>query len=104
MRTFTAQVTLVPNDMLLWRRIVTGSAAGTAVTEAEVYGSLEVYFPGNAANHDLKLSTPRAAWMGPWPGSDPKGGPVELVLDAEIVAPAAGATLTALLRNAVATY
>jgi hypothetical protein len=103
-RKITAQITLAPSDLLALRRLLTGTAAGTGVTEAEVYGALELYFVGDTNQHDLKISALKSAFHGQFPAPDPKGGHAEYDLMGDVLLPASGAAMTALLRNAVATY
>jgi len=96
-------LTIRPDNMAEWRKIVTGSAAGTAITDVPVFGSFENKFVIDA-NTDLTIASSRVAFMCDFPESDPSGGPVDLELEGLISEPAAGAEVTVTLRNDVPSY
>lgn len=96
------ELRLMPSDSTLWRKIVTGSGAGTAPQGAEVYGSFSVFFTIDAST-DLTLSADRVAFLADYPEADPAGGPAELTLTGRIKKPT-GAAFTAELNNSVASY
>lgn len=98
----SVSLTLKPNDLLRWREIVFGAAAGTDVSAVPIYGSFEVKFVLDA-NTDLTISATRVPFMAEFPEVDPRGGAQELVVTGEAMKPT-GAAITAVLRNSVASY
>lgn len=99
----TASLGLKPDDLLRWREIITGTAAGTAVQDTPVYGSFEVKFVIDA-NTDLTIAATRIPFLADFPDSDPAGGAQDLQVAGGAFLPATGAAITATLKNAVASY
>lgn len=95
-------LTLKPDDLLRWREIITGSAAGATISDVPIYGSYEVKFVLDA-NTDLIIAATRVAWLADFPEADPKGQSQDLVITGRAFKPA-GAGLTATLRNTLASY
>jgi hypothetical protein len=98
-----ASLTIVPDNLNEWRKVLTGSAGGAAVSCLPVYGSFDVLFQIDA-NTSLRLAAGRVAFVTDFPEADPGGGPAELELAGPVVSPASGAALTATLKNSVASY
>lgn len=96
-------LTIVPDDFTEWKKIVTGTGTGTAITDVPIYGSYEVKFILDA-NTDLILAATRVGFTADFPEADPAGGPVEQELTGGAFDPAAGATFTATLKNSVVSY
>lgn len=95
----TVTLRLIPTNTTLWRSIVTGADAGTAVSNAPVYGSFHTLWTITAGTRDLDLVSTRVAWdITDYPEPDPAGGPVEIELRGTIVKPAAAA-ITAVVHN-----
>jgi hypothetical protein len=94
----TVTLRLIPTNTTLWRSVVTGTDAGTALGNAPVYGSFHTLFTITAGTRDLDLAATRIAFMGDYPEPDPAGGPVEIELTGTVVKPAAAA-FTALVHN-----
>ncbi len=101
----TVTLKLIPTNTTLWRSVVTGTDAGTAVSNAPIYGSFHTLFTITAGTRDLDLAATRIAFSGEYPDPDPAGGPVEIELTGTVVKPAADA-FTALVHNqeAAASY
>lgn len=95
--------TLTMADFGDWRETITGSASGTTSTPAVVYGSFDMQFTIDA-NTSLQLVSTRVAYTADFPDADPAGGPSEIMLNGAIVLPAAGAAITATLKNQQASY
>lgn len=94
---------VVPDDLLLWRTIVTGTSSGSAVSAAPLYGTYSVQFASGADT--LTITSPRVAFTCDFPDVDPNGGALTLSLAGLAVMPAAGGTpITATLVNTQATY
>ena len=92
---------LEPDDLAMWRTIVTGSASGGSVAEAPVYGSFELSF---AHGSDLLVvEAGRVAFLADLPEADPAGGAAQVELSG-ICYRVAGTPLTATLTNAQASY
>lgn len=95
----TVTLRMIPASALsLWRSIITGTDAGTAISNAPVYGSFHTLFTITAGTRDLDFAASRQAWTGAYPEPDPAGGPVELELTSTVLKPA-GAAFTALVHN-----
>lgn len=103
---YEVSLTVVPENMNLWRETVTGSAAGTAVDECPVFGSFSVTFvdPCDPAAVSLTFEGLKVAFLADFPEASPDGAPVELELTGLPILPATGAALTATLQNSVASY
>lgn len=94
---------VVPDDLALWRTIVTGTSAGSTASAAPVYGTFSIAFTNGTDS--LTLAGTRVAFTCDFPDSDPSGGPVTLSIAGLAVQPAAGGTpITATLVNSQATY
>jgi tail tube protein len=94
----TVTLRLIPTNTTLWRSVVTGADAGTAVSNAPVYGSFHTLFTVTAGTRDLDMTATRIGWTGDYPDPDPAGGPVEIELTGTVVKPAAAA-FTAVVHN-----
>jgi hypothetical protein len=103
---YEVSLTVVPENMNLWRETVTGAANGTEVDQCPVFGSFSVEFvdPCDPAAVSLTIEGLKVAFMADFPEADPGGAPAELELSGVPILPASGAALTATLVNAVATY
>lgn len=95
-------LTLKPTDLLRWREIVTGTAAGAAISDVPIYGSYEVKFVIDA-NTDLIIAASRVPFLADFPEVNPGGGRQALVVRGKAMKPA-GVGLTVTLRNAQASY
>lgn len=96
------ELRLMPTNTTEWRKLMTGSGAGTSATGTTVYGSFSIYFEIDANTH-LTIAGTRVAFTADYPEVDPGGGPAELTLTGRIHKPA-GAAVTATLVNATASY
>ena len=106
-QTVKCTFTVVPDDLTLYKTILTGSGAGTTPQQLPYYGSFSVKFIEGvtSATHDLTVSATRASLLIDFPDADPKGGAAELVVAGDVWDPRTGsAALTALLRTAIAAY
>lgn len=92
-----------PDDLSIWRKIVSGTTGGTTPSAAVLYGSFALSFngPGGAL---LEFEGSKVAWTTSMPDADPAGGAAELTLTGRICLPASGSPLTATLTNDVTTY
>src|SRR5262249_54426870 len=96
---FDGSCTLIANDFTDWRKLATGTGAGTAVQETPVYGSLDMKVLLDAT-HSLQIQAFRAGFLMDFPDADPKGGPTEFPLAFSIVRPLDGsAAVTAVVKN-----
>lgn len=94
---------ITPDDVNDWRKIVTGSVSGTAVSGVPLYGSADVTFAATTtAAHSLQIKSDRIAFLTDFPEADPKGGPVTFDLKGVAVLPTAGTTpITAITTNGI---
>ncbi|CAB4218352.1 hypothetical protein UFOVP1608_23 [uncultured Caudovirales phage] len=94
---------VVPDDLLLWRTILTAASGGTTVSASPTYGTFSHVF--TLGSDTLTLAASRVAFTTDNPDIDPAGGPVTITLAGLAVQPAAGGTpLTATLINTHVTY
>ncbi len=89
---------LIPTATTLWRSVITGSDAGSAISNAPIYGSFHTLWTITAGTRDLDMVSTRMAFQGNYPDPDPAGGPVELTLVGTVVKPA-GDAITVLVHN-----
>lgn len=89
---------VIPDDLLLWRKVITGSTTGTAAVGVPYYGALNFKW-AMSANEDLVVASPRAKLLTNFPDSGPEGGPVEIQVEARVGVALTGAGLTATLRG-----
>lgn len=94
---------VVFNDPAFRRTIFTGTANGTAVTSAPVYGSARFTFIGSdqaaAAVRSLEIALPKLLWATEPIEADPSGGTVRYSLAGSASKPAGGATISAIVKN-----
>lgn len=94
---------VVPSDMTLWRKALTGATGGTTPQCVVQYGTAEQKWILDA-NTDLDLLVSRMKFAVPFPDADPGGGPAEVTLEGMISNPTSGSAYTFTLRNNVASY
>lgn len=100
-------MTVVPDDMSLWREIVTGSPTGTGIADCPAYGSFEWTFvdpcdPVTGAK--LVIAGSKVGFTADFPSVDTGGAPATVEAAGIPLKPAAGSAITATLTNAVDTY
>lgn len=101
----TVSLTIVPDDLDLFREVVTGSPSGTSVSADVLYGALDIDLAGaNGSTASLDFDATKAAFSVAFPDSDPNGGPAELALEAVVVQNSGGDDFTFTLTNDTATY
>lgn len=100
-------VTVRPDDMALYRKMVTGSASGTSPTGAMVYGSFEWNFThSKETSHKMKVSADRVPFTCEFPSVNPTGGAAELEFSFSNigVAAASGSPITVTFENDTESY
>ena len=105
--TSSGSITVRPENMALYRKMVTGSATGTAPTGAMVYGSFELNFKhSKKSDHTLKIEASRVPFTADFPDVDPAGGAAEIEFSfADIgIASASGSPVTVTIVNEVEAY
>lgn len=101
----TLKLTIVPDDLSDFRKVITGAASGTAVSGAVPYGSLSLKFKENGGAGELAVTGSKVAFMTSIPDVDPAGGTAQLELAGTAVLASGGtAPLVYVLKNAQATY
>jgi hypothetical protein len=95
-------LTVLPDDMALWKNVVTGSPTGTSIQTTPLYGSAEVAFTKGADS--LKLAAGSVAFLCDMPDADPAGGSAKVELVGTAYRGAAASPITATLINTQATY
>jgi hypothetical protein len=101
------EVTLkvVPENLELWRTILTGSASGSTPQEVPAYGSFEISFVEHGTGTGtLALRAHRVAFMCDFPDVDPAGGYVELDMAGVCFKTTTYPGVVPVLTNAVAEY
>lgn len=95
-------LTVVPDDMTVWRNALTGTVAGTTIQTVPLYGSWEHTFVKGADS--LKLAGASTTFLTPIPEADPAGGAAEHELAGPAYRGAGTTPITATLINTIATY
>lgn len=105
--TTSGSITVKPDDMALYRKMVTGSDSGTTPTGAIVYGSFELNFTHSKnPEHTLKIAASRVPFTAEFPEVDPNGGAAEVEFsfaDLYLDSPS-GSPLTVTVHNGTASY
>lgn len=92
-----------PENLQTWRKIVTGSTSGAAVSADVLYGAIALGFTG-PDSATLDFEAPKVAYSTSMPDADPNGGAAELSITGRIVIPSSGSPITATLVNDVVSY
>lgn len=101
----TLKLTIVPDDLADFRKVVTGSASGTSISATVPTGSVSLTFKENNGTGQLVVTGSKVAFLTKFPDADPKGGAVEIELVGTALMPAGGtAPLVYALTNAQASY
>ncbi len=95
-------LTIVPENLLEFRRVVTGTTAGTTVQAFPFYGSAVCQWRVDAATH-LTFNANRLKSLVSFPDTNAQGGPVELSLEGSIAEPTGSDAYTMVLNNTRAT-
>lgn len=98
----SVSLTVIPDDTLLWRSIVTGTTSGTSVNTTPPFGSFSVSFANGSDT--LTVAATRVAFMTDFPEAKPSGGAIELQLEGLVTLPSSGSPLTVTLVNTTASY
>lgn len=100
------KLTIIPDSLADFRKVITGSAAGTSVTGTVPVGSVSLAFKENAGGTGtLTVTGSKVAFLTAFPEGNPKGGAVQIELAGTAVIPSGGAApLTFALANAQASY
>ena len=100
------KLTVVPDNLADFRKVITGAANGSAASASVPVGSVELEFKeNNGGAGSLKVTGSKVAFMTELPEADPSGAAVELELVGVAVVPDGGVSpLTFVLKNAQATY
>lgn len=100
----STSLTIVPDDLSLFREVLTGSAAGSSVQKGPQYGSLSLGFLGSAGAA-LDVDATHVRFLTEMPEIDPAGGAAEITLEGSVADPGDGTDpFTVTLTNDVATY
>lgn len=105
-QTGKVQFTVIPDDLVIFKKSLTGTGTGTTPASVPFYAPWSVKFLENvtSATHDLTIAGVRSNLIVKFPPGDPKGGAMEVVVDGSILDPRTGsAAITATLRNGLAT-
>ena len=105
--TSSGSVTVKPDDMTLYRKMVTGASDGTSPTGQMVYGSFEWNFTHSKDSKcTLKVQATNVPFTAEFPDVDPAGGAaeVEFSFDNIGLASRSGSPVTVTITNDVASY
>lgn len=103
----SGSVTVKPDDMTLYRKMVTGSSSGTTPTGAMVYGSFEWNFTHSKDSKcTLKIEATNVPFTADFPDVDPSGGAAEVEFSFDNIGLAApsGSPVTVTIVNKVSSY
>ena len=105
--TSSGSITVKPQDMGDYYKMVTGSASGTTSTGVMVYGSFEWNFKHSKnSDHTMKVTATNVPFTADFPDVDPAGGAAEVEFsfgDIGVTAPG-GSPVTIEFVNGVASY
>jgi hypothetical protein len=90
-------LTIVPDDLSMFRQVVTGTTSGTTAASEPLYGAVDLKFIHNATT-DLEFTAAQTKCAVKMPDVDPAGGAAEIALEGSVAS-----TFQFVLRNAVAT-
>lgn len=79
----TVSLDIVPDDLTLFRTVVTGSPSGTSVQAVPEYGQVYCSWLVDA-NASLSFEGARVKFMTDFPETNAEGGPVEISLEGEV--------------------
>lgn len=103
----SGKVTVKPDDMALYRKMVTGSPTGTKPTGGMVYGSFEWNFTHSKnPKHTLTIAASRVPFTADFPEVDPEGGAAEMEFSFDDIGVEArgGSPVTVTIVNETASY
>ena len=103
LHTLDLSLTVIPEDLTLFRQVITGTGAGTTAQAVSEYGAAVAQFVLDA-NTDLNIDVANMRFATEFPEAEGEGGPVEIELEGSVAAPAAGDAYTITLRNDVTAY
>lgn len=93
-------LTIIPDNVLEFRRAVTGTTGGTTVQTTPFYGAAVCQWKVDANTH-LTFNANRLKSMVAFPDTTAQGGPVELTLEGSIAEPSGSDAYTFVLNNTV---
>lgn len=104
MQTCDVSLTVVPDNLTLFRQVITGTGSGTTIQATSEYGTATIKHVLDASN-DLTWTFNRLRFLSDLPGGDPAGGAQEVVLEGTAMVPSGGGdSWTAVLKNQQASY
>lgn len=104
MQSVEFSLTVLPTDMTIWRKRLTGSAAGTTLTSLPYVGGVTIKHVLDS-NTDVQFACTNASFTTDFPDADPSGGPAEITIAGKVATPSGGGQpYTWTLRNSVASY
>lgn len=103
-QTVVASLTVIPANMLLWRKTLTGTTGGTTPSAVVAVGTMEAKFILDSnTSVDVAIANMRFACN--LPDADPSGGAAEIDLEGDAFVTSAGASpYTVVVKNQVASY
>lgn len=105
--TTSGSITVKPDDMSLYKQMITGSSNGTKPSGKMVYGSFEWNFEHSQnPNYKLKITSGRVPFTAEFPDVNPSGGAasMQFSFDDIGVESANGTPLTVIIENDTAKY
>lgn len=99
--TCDVSLTIVPEDLALFRRVVTGSDSGSAVQPRPQYGAVKASWRVDD-DTDLTFHGDNVKFLCAFPSTNARGGPIEVTLEGSCSTPAGGGdAFRFVLRNDV---
>lgn len=101
----TLKLTVIPDSLADFRKVITGASGGTSVTSSVPTGSISLTFKENGGTGQLVVTGTKIAFLTAFPDADPKGGAIQIELVGTAVMPSGGtAPLVFALTNGQASY
>lgn len=107
MQKIETSMVVVPTNMNLWRKVVTGAASGTSIAAVPTYGSAKAQWavPGAASTDRLTFNGLKMRIAIDFPDTKAEGGPMEFTVVGNVAEPCDGSDpFSFVLENSVASY
>jgi hypothetical protein len=103
MTTVDVSLTVVPDNLQEFRRVVTGTTAGTTIATTPFYGACQLGFKVPGSTAELEIAINHMKSMVAFPDTSAQGGPVELAVEGSVANVTSGDAFSFTLTNDVST-
>lgn len=105
-QSYECSLRIVPDDLSIWRDVLSGTTTGTSIAQTTQYGSLSIVFKENRnpSGDTLTVTGSRVLFECDYPSADPEGGHAELSLSGIPLYDGTDAPLKFVLVNGTTSY